>query len=230
MAELSSESLSGPIALLGSLPVAEQGYIANRLIKHKQGEPGPTELDVAYFLWRARTLDLDPFGGQLIGVMYRGSLSLQVTHEGYLAVAERTGRLVSIDTEWDREPDDKPPVWARATVTYIDRSERECRRAFRALLREFTRSTESWRGMPWHMLGLRAECHAIRRAFPDLTAGLELAHDEPRKVVGVVKREGNDSEGVGPELASGPDFADADATAVEFVGEFLGEMPNVFGD
>lgn len=167
----------GPMDLLSRLAREEQAYIAGALIKHKPDEPGPTPQDVAFLLWRAHRLGLDAFSGQLVGILYKGKLSIQVTHDGYLAIAERSGRLLGVETKYDRDPDDKPPMWAQTTVSFIDGRQRERSVVFRCLFREFTRGTDPWRAMPWHMIGLRTECHALKRAFPELTAGLVTAHD-----------------------------------------------------
>lgn len=138
--------------------------------------------DVALFVWRCKATGLDPFQGHIVGIYRKDDqapdgvkLSIQTEVAGYRVAAFRSGELVEIsEPVFDREPDDKPPAWARVVVKRIGPKGNEMSFAYTAHYREFVRNGPVWKSMPWHMLGLRAEGHALKKAFPDILAGIDL--------------------------------------------------------
>lgn len=143
------------------------------------------EADVALFAWRCKSTGLDPFQGHIVGI-YREDrkagewkLSIQTEVAGLRVAAFRSGQLVEISEpvfDRARTGDDKgPPVSARVTVKRAGPTGNVMEFGYTAYLSEFKRSGPVWDSMPWHMLGLRAEGHALKRAFPDILAGLDLA-------------------------------------------------------
>lgn len=151
-----------------------------------QGYPGGAakipDPDVALFVWRCKATGLDPFQGHIVGIYRKDDqaeggvkLSIQTEVAGYRVAAFRSGELIDVtEPVFDREPDDKPPLWARVIVKRIGPKGNEMSFAYTAHYREFLRNGPVWKSMPWHMLGLRAEGHALKKAFPDILAGIDL--------------------------------------------------------
>lgn len=144
--------------------------------------------DVMLFAWRCKSTGLDPFSGHIVGIYRKDNteggdgkpkLAIQTEVQGYRTAAFRSGELLSIsEPEFDREPDEKSPVWARVVVKRRGPLGNEMEFAYTAFFREFVRKGPVWSSMPWHMLGLRAEGHALKKAFPDILAGLDLSGGE----------------------------------------------------
>lgn len=140
--------------------------------------------DVAMFAWRCKVTGLDPFQGHIVAIFRKDEqaeggvkMSMQVEVAGLRVAAFRSGELVSIsEPEFDREPgiDDQPPKWARVVVKRRGPTGNEMEFAYTAYYREFVRNGPVWKSSPIHMLSLRAEGHALKKAFPDILAGLDL--------------------------------------------------------
>jgi len=112
-------------------------------------------------------------------------LQVAASIEGCRLVAERTGKYESQDPIefWDDEhgcwaevwTSDDPPTAARASIC-----KRDCRHPTRAVVhwRSFVQYTKDgsankfWRDMGEHMIGITAERHALRKAFPQELAGI----------------------------------------------------------
>lgn len=127
----------------------------------------------------ARRTGLDPFAGQLYAKQYDSVWRVLSTIDGFRAVAQATGEYQgatpieysrdgrSWTTTWMR---DEPPAAARMGVRRVGFVEPQ---VHTVLWSEFG-NAESKR--PVHDFGIRAESHALRRAFTQL-AGIYTAED-----------------------------------------------------
>lgn len=138
----------------------------------------PDELHL--FLAVAARLGLDPFTRQIHAVKdrNRGSFFVHVGIDGRRAIAQRTGQVDGTlgpfwcgpDGEWrDVWLEDGPPAAARFGVL-----KKGCREPFWgvARLKGFQTNNPNWRDRPDHMLAVRAEDHALRKAFPFEMGGI----------------------------------------------------------
>lgn len=147
------------------------------------------DAEFALFLQVVRRTGLDPFLKQIYpivsgkGGQYR-KLAIVTGVDGFRLTAQRTGQLAGMtEPEWcgpDGEWRDvwlakEPPAACRIAVF-----KRGCPQPFRftVMYREFAKDTPTWKAMPAHMLAVRAETHALRKAFPNEMADLRLAEDE----------------------------------------------------
>lgn len=197
-AELVPLDKATPATILDAYPRPSLDLVARTVVKG--GRPSADQL--ALFLWRCRETGLDPFLGQIVGVIRSGELAVQTTLEGYRAAAFSSGKLLQIgDPEFDREPepDDKqPPKWARVEVERLGPTGQPMKVSAKVRFSEFrVDKSPFWRDRPWHMLGLRAEAHALKKAFPDVLGGIEThggdERDDGRTVLLI------ESEPVAPE-------------------------------
>lgn len=149
---------------------------------------GLSDAELAYFAEICRATGLNPIQKQIYAYKVRSRdeqrLIIQTGIDGYRLIAERTGQYegqtapqwCGEDGEWrDVWLSDSPPAAARVGVW---------RKGFREPLyaavtwAEFGGgSNDNWKKRPAHMLAKTAESHALRRAFPNETAGLEMAPD-----------------------------------------------------
>jgi len=161
------------VARAGQWTQREAELIANVIAR------GLTPVELSAFAAVCRHTQLDPFRRQIYAIKRGGVMGIQVAIDGYRSIAARSGDYMGqIGPEWcgpdgdwrDVWTSDTPPAAARvgvrrrgwdepvfATVTY----------------REFRQETTTWKAMPAHMLAVRAESHALRRAFPETFADLE---------------------------------------------------------
>ncbi|MBO0730185.1 MAG: recombinase RecT [Acidimicrobiaceae bacterium] len=153
--------------------------------------PDASDKDLEWLGAVSQRLGLDPIAGHIVligrydGRLRRNVYRPQVTAEGRLVVAERTGELVAIDGpqwcgprneagghDWLEVWDDpEPPHAARCFV-----QRKGWTRPVNGTVRwaEFAqtdgqgRLLPTWRAMPSHMLGKTALSLALRRQFPGL--------------------------------------------------------------
>lgn len=135
--------------------------------------PGLSENQLKLFAKVCERSGKDPFRREIYGWVASGKLCIHIGIQGWRQDAIATGEyLGQLGPEWCGEDgvwkdvwlSDKPPAAARCGVM---------RRGFPEPLyatvtwREFARKTPTWQEMGAHMLGVRAEYHALQRAFAD---------------------------------------------------------------
>lgn len=174
-------------------PAQKSALVAMGLDKCPEG-------DLTRFFATAQRTGLDPFAGQIVMIPRKtGQVTkwtIQTTIEGYRIAAARTGKFAGYTpTEWcgtdgvwrDVWLDVKPPAACRVGVYVVGMA---APIFATVLLREFKTSDHGpWGTMPAHMLAVRAETHALRRAFPADMAGLEGDASAPAEIVDMVTGE-----------------------------------------
>jgi phage recombination protein Bet len=140
---------------------------------------GASEAELHLFVNTCRRLGLDPFARQAFFVKRGGSVSIQVSIDGFRLVAQRSGEYAGqIGPQWcgpdgawmDVWLSSEPPAAARVGVM---------RRGFHEPLFAVARwdsyaqpSNPIWKQMPDLMLAKCCEALALRRAFPAELSGV----------------------------------------------------------
>lgn len=142
----------------------------------------PSGIMAAFIAACART-GLDPTAKQIYAALMGGKWTVLVGIDGMRVVAQRTGEYDGQDPiEWQAEEGGtwtsvppKAPFAARVRV-YRKGMGRPLEQT--VTFAEFgSNSKGNWEKRPAHMLGIRAESHALRRLFPMELAGLYTPED-----------------------------------------------------
>lgn len=131
---------------------------------------GATKDELALFLYRAKSLGLDPLKpGQIYFIKYGNSSGcIVIGLDGFRSRAQRTGKLAGIKRGAIRN-DKGLLVGAWAEVYRSDW--KECARE-EVPLNEYDTNKGSWARLKETMIKKVAECAALRMAFPDDLGGL----------------------------------------------------------
>lgn len=145
---------------------------------------------MAAFIQACRRTGLDPTAKQIYAALIGGKWTILTGVDGFRVVAQRTGQYQG----------QTPIQWTRDGVTWVDawlpelqggtKGEKPAaarigilRKGFTEPLMqvvtwaEFGRSGGNWNDRPAHMLAIRAETHALRRAFPNDLSGMYTPED-----------------------------------------------------
>lgn len=142
----------------------------------------PSGIMAAFIAACART-GLDPTAKQIYAALMGGKWTVLVGIDGMRVVAQRTGEYDGQDPiEWQAEEGGtwtsvppKAPFAARVRV-YRKGMGRPLEQT--VTFAEFGNNSKgNWEKRPAHMLGIRAESHALRRLFPMELAGLYTPED-----------------------------------------------------
>lgn len=141
----------------------------------------PSGIMAAFIAACSRT-GLDPTAKQIYAALMGGKWTVLVGIDGMRVVAQRTGEYDGQDPiEWQAEEcgpwttvPPKSPFAARVRV-YRKGMSRPLEQT--VTFAEFGGSKGNWDKRPAHMLGIRAESHALRRLFPMELAGLYTPED-----------------------------------------------------
>ena len=114
----------------------------------------------------------------------KGTVSPHVSIEGLRLKAERTGRYVGqIGPEWCGEDGEWREAWTMhptpptACRVQVLRSDFTRPVSGVVMYSEFSQNTTQWKARPAHLLSVRAEAQAFRKAFPDELGGLYMAEE-----------------------------------------------------
>lgn len=144
----------------------------------------------AAFIQACRRTGLDPTAKQIYAALIGGKWTILTGVDGFRVVAQRSGEYLG----------QTPIQWTADGVTWVDAWLPELqggakgdkpaaarigilRKGFTEPLMqvvtwaEFGKTTGQWNQIPAHMLGIRAETHALRRAFPNDMSGLYTPED-----------------------------------------------------
>jgi len=151
--------------------------------------PGATRLELAWFLYNAGRLHLEPTLKQIYFIKYSKDQPGEIVTgiDGYRAKAEESGCYAgSDDPVYEYEQVGQPPnAPSKATVTVWKLVQGQ-RVPFTASARwlEFYpgpgKIGEQYRKRPHNQLAIRAESHALRKGFPHQTQSLEVRQEAPQ--------------------------------------------------
>lgn len=138
---------------------------------------------VEAFAAAVRRTNLDPTAKQIYAVQIGGKWSIIVGIDGMRVVAQRTGEyLGQTPIQWTGDGINWVDVWLSKEKPLAARVGVR-RKGFAEPLisvitwAEFGKTTGQWAKMPAHMIGIRCESHALRRAFPNDLSGLYTIED-----------------------------------------------------
>ena len=155
------------------------------------GKSTPTDSDLALFGMICQRSGLDPFAKQIYAIERGGKWTFQISIDGLRAIADRTGEYAGsdeplfdegLDLYTFEETDRKIPKVCKLTVW---RNVKGIRCPFVGIARyaDYAKTaarSQIWAEMPTHMMAIRAECHALRKGFPQVQQVIsELHSDEP---------------------------------------------------
>jgi phage recombination protein Bet len=151
----------------------------------------PKEKEVDQFLIECQLYELEPLGGQIYPVWENGVMRAVTTIDGMRLLAERTGLYEGQnDPEWCDAEGNWTDYWSAEDVPIAARV-----RVHRKGAKVPTTGTANWHdfapqgdagadslwnktsGKPAHMLSIRAEALALRKAFPAQLSGLYTAEE-----------------------------------------------------
>lgn len=155
-----------------------------RLIKRTimSGKTEPTDNDLALFGLICQRTGLDPFSKQIYAIERSGKWTFQISIDGLRAIADRTGTYAGSDEPLYDEGIDlyqfemegrKLPTVCKVTVWKIVQGIR-CPFTGVARFSEFEQKPYAngkpglWQEKPCHMMAVRAESQALRKAFPQV--------------------------------------------------------------
>jgi phage recombination protein Bet len=151
--------------------------IIRRMCIPKEFQADDVLLDTVLEIGKLR--GLNPVIKQMWVIPRGGKPSIEISIDGARLIAHRTGLCAGIDDPVYDVEGEEVPGRATCTVWKLVAGERY---PFTATVRwsEFgkagreARYDNLWKTKPYHMLGIRAEIHALRRAFPEETSGLAI--------------------------------------------------------
>jgi phage recombination protein Bet len=159
------------------------------------GKSTPTDNDLALFGTICQRAGLDPFAKQIFCIERGGKWTFQVSIDGLRAIADRTGAYAGSDEplfdegldmfEFETSGRTTPKV-CKVTVWKMVGGIR-CPFVGVARYSDFAQSYNGkpsglWEKMPAHMLSVRAESQALRKAFPqcnEVSANVEAVSVDP---------------------------------------------------
>ena len=164
---------------------------------------GLSQTEFESFIEIARHAKLNPLAKELFVWKDQGRLVIHTGIEGLRLIAERSEEYLGMDGPEFCGPDGKwvemwpgPDLPAAARVIVY----REGRRPAKAVVHmsEFRKeNSDTWKRRPVHMLGIRAEGHALRKAFRAETHALRIDWNEeaggPASEIHIVHPEGRPS-------------------------------------
>jgi len=199
----------------------------------------PTGITAA-FIQACRRTGLDPTAKQIYAALIGGKWTILTGVDGFRVVAQRSGQYTG----------QTPIQWTADGVTWVDawlpelqggkKGDRPAaarvgilRKGFTEPLMqvvtwaEFGKSSGNWSDRPAHMLGIRAETHALRRAFPNDLSGLYTPEDFDTDAVdtedAIVIQPSRDWKSLVDDALSKADVADIVEEA-KAAGEFTDDL------
>jgi phage recombination protein Bet len=154
--------------------------------------PGIRDDELLLFAQVCKRTGLDPFTRQIYAIIYNAEradrkMVIQVGIDGFRALAAETGRyLGSTEPQWCDDDGTWWDVWLhpsppRACKVGVYVKDAPAPTYHTVMWSEFGANSRNpkYKEMPAQMLAVRAESHALRKAFPKALAGTELLEDVP---------------------------------------------------
>ncbi len=202
-------------------------YRAAVKAKMKKYEPGPDgagrrvtpeDKEVDQFLLECRIYDLEPLAGQIYAVWENGTMHAVATIDGMRLLAERTELYDGqSDPEWCDSDGNWTDYWSGEDTPIAARV-----RVHRKGTKVPTTGTANWHdfapqgdagadslwnkvgGKPSHMLSIRAEALALRKAFPSQLSGLYTAEELGISLAAIGGEESGGSAAVAVDVPAAP--------------------------
>ena len=154
------------------------------------GKSTPSDADLALFGMICQRSGLDPFAKQIYAIERSGRWTFQISIDGLRAIADRTGEYAGsdeplfdegLDLYTFEETGRKTPKVCKVTVW---RNVKGIRCPFVGIARyaDYAKTASRsavWAEMPTHMMAIRAECHALRKGFPQVQQAMSAISEEP---------------------------------------------------
>lgn len=147
---------------------------------------------IAVFAHVAKERGLSPFSKEIYLVKYGQIYSTIVGINGLRKIAAQTGELAGCDdVQFNRQPDGQyltaaqiikanpsaVPTTATITVYRMIQGQR-CPFTHTVVFNEFKGTGPKWHSMPFQMIAKVAEAFALRKAFSERTAGLDIEEEQ----------------------------------------------------
>jgi len=190
---------------------------------------GANDAQARMFAQLCADTGLDPRRGEIYLLEMQGKFTNMVSQAGLLKVAHHTGQLVSIgEPVFNRLNDGSAPEQAAlsfdqvvtASVDVVRISASGERVTYTATVRkaEFVNQrSPTWQRMPFVMLGKVATAHALRRAFPQLSALYEESERDAFVATAIAEN---------PVLAVVPEFTEEEVNTLAL--ELVRALEDVF--
>jgi phage recombination protein Bet len=178
----------------------------------------PEEKEVDQFLLECRIYDLEPLAGQIYAVWENGTMHAVATIDGMRLLAERTELYDGqSDPEWCDAEGNWTDYWSGEDTPIAARV-----RVHRKGTKVPTTGTANWHdfapqgdagadslwnkvgGKPSHMLSIRAEALALRKAFPSQLSGLYTAEELGISLAAIGGEESGGSAAVAVDVPAAP--------------------------
>lgn len=173
-------AIPSPLDLVYSMAEPEREFMLDQCVHGLKPDASPRlkEITLGIFLHRCVKLNLDPFSDSITCIVRyskggKAQPAFQTTYLGYRAIAERSGDLLGVEYEYDRDPkpgEKDPPVWCEAKIgrygaTRSDGTRVPVEYRTRCYFTEWTTGTDFWKKRPWDMLRIRTLCRGLKEAF-----------------------------------------------------------------
>lgn len=137
--------------------------------------PRGSDVEKLAMLQLMQSMNLNPLHKEVYAIPYQGKLQIVIGVDGWRKLAHATGRYLSGEAVYG---EDEYGVFCTYTVltTTGGRFSSTC------WLSEFKSGSPLWGRMPRHMLAVKAEVHALKRAF-GLAGPTEWDHDDGRETI-----------------------------------------------
>lgn len=202
-----------------------------KMKKYEVGPDGgrrvtPKESEVDQFLLECKIRDLEPMADQIYAVWENGLMRAVTTIDGLRSLAERTGLYAGQgDPEWCDADGNWTDYWAGEDVPLaarvrVSRKDSEVPTSGTANWHDFAPQGEVgadslWsklHGKPAHMLSIRSEALALRKAFPSQLSGLYTAEELGISLAAIGGEESGGSAAVAVDVPVAPGVPPAPST------------------
>lgn len=155
-----------------------ENLLAKKEVIRKSVAKGSTDAELEFFLNICVERQLSPFSGKIHFMKIGDKVSVITGIDGFRSLAARTGKYKGqTPILYSDEEGNWSELWMKKTPPFackvgVINSNFENPVYYIALWSENSKRGGQWDKMPSHMLAVRAQCHALRMAFPDELGGI----------------------------------------------------------